>query len=183
MFRRKKHPLQSKMKAVSSSPEQEYVDLPKSTELAVVSDAQYELDIKSSKSEWYYNIKRRVSRYEATMEAIPYWRSYVTVTAIVATLAFIGFVSFVLYNNYATLPNSFPLIYSQATQTWNLVSKEYLMIIPIALAAFLLIMVRINIQTYRFDRRLAIMINFIVILVNILGIIAFGQLFSLILIY
>lgn len=186
MFRKKKHPLILQKVKPTTQPKEERVetsDTAENTDLVLVSEEQYALDLSTPQHEWYYGFKRSITKFETNLETIPYWRSYLSISAIFTTLVFIGFISYIIFKFYGQLPNEFPLIYSRVTMSWKLIGKEFLPLLPIILAVFLLVITKTNIQTYRFDRRLATMTNFIIILVNMLGILAFAQLFSLILIY
>lgn len=150
---------------------------------AVVSEEQFTLDIKRSNLEPVYNVKRRIARLETVVETLPYWRSFVTVAAFLTSIAFIAIISYLIFNSYNKLPPEFPLIHSQATGSWNLIDKEILPFTPIALGSLLAILLKLNSETFKFDRRLANMVNLGVIIFNILGTIAFVELFSLVLIF
>lgn len=152
-------------------------------ELALISEDQIKLDIKESKFDWFYSIRRKVTEVEAVAEAIPYWRNFSAVAALMSSIAFIGIITYLILSFYDILPPEIPLIYSQAGKSWDLIEKEFLPVIPVFLGVLLILTIRFNISSYSFDRRLAYIVNLAVTIFNIFGLIAFLQIFSLILIY
>lgn len=148
-----------------------------------IGEGQISLDLKNSKLDWFYGIKRKLNNVEAVVEAIPYWKSFVTVAALVSSIATVGLLAYFIVDLYPELPPEFPLIFSQDTNSWMLIDKEILPGVPIALGIVLVLLLRLNSATYKFDRRLAQMVNLGIIIFNILSSIAFVQLVSLILVY
>lgn len=144
---------------------------------------QISLDLKKDKLEGYYQVKRRLAYLEATVEALPYWKNFLSVLAFMLFFLLIVFVLYVTISNYLSLPKQLPLIYSQGSNTWNLIDKELFLVIPFVLMFMLFLLVRFNTLTFKFDRRLAIMINLVLVLTSLLGFIAYMQLFSFVLIY
>ena len=144
---------------------------------------QITLDLKKDPLEGYYSVKRKITQVETTVEAMPYWKSFLSVTAFVLMLFLIILISAITFQNYNNLPKQIPLIYSQSALTWTLSDKDVYIIIPIVLFVALVMITRLNSQTFKFDQRLSIVVNIAVILSSVLGIIAFLQLFSFVLIY
>lgn len=98
-------------------------------------------------------------------------------------LLLIVFNLYIIITKYQVLPKQLPMIYSQANNTWNLVDKEVFLVIPFVLLFLLFLIIRFNTLTFKFDRRLAIMVNLVLVLTSLLGFIAYAQLFSFVLIY
>lgn len=144
---------------------------------------QIDFGLKKDRMEAYYNVKRKLSEMENTVEAIPYWKSFLSVAGFMLMILLIIMIAFVTFTNYESLPRQMPLIYSQTSSTWMLSDKDVYIIIPVLLLIGLAIVTRLNSITYKFDRRLSIVINITLILTAILGFIAFIQLFSFVLIY
>ena len=144
---------------------------------------QISLDLKKDKLEGYYQVKRRLANLEATVEALPYWKNFLSVLAFLMLFFLIIFTTYITVNNYRIMPQKLPLLYSQSNTAWNLIDKEFFLLIPFLLLIALFFLIRLNSLTYKFDRRLATMINMSLVLTSLLGFIAYIQLFSFVLIY
>lgn len=144
---------------------------------------QISLDLKKDKLEGYYTVKRKLAYMEATVEALPYWKNFLSVLAFMLFILLIVFNFYVVISKYKELPRELPLIYSQSNNTWNLIDKEFYLLIPFVLLVALFFLIRFNTLTFKFDRRLATMINLTLILTSLLAFIAYIQLFSFVLIY
>lgn len=151
--------------------------------LTAVSPQQIDLGLKRSRLEWFYNLKQKVSRRSAVIEALPYWRNVNTVLALLCSIAFIVIIIYVEGRNYQQLPDRIPFFYQQASNSWALTDKEVILPVPIFLAVNLGVLIRLSSVIYKFDRRLALMLNTGIIIFNLLGLVAFIQMMSLILIY
>lgn len=144
---------------------------------------QITLDLKKDKLEGYYTVKRKLAYMEATVEALPYWKNFLSVFAFMLFVLLLALNFYVVITKYQELPAQLPLIYSQSNNTWNLIDKEFYLLIPFVLFIILFLLIRLNTLTFKFDRRLATMINLTLILTSMLGFIAYIQLFSFVLIY
>ena len=144
---------------------------------------QITIPIEPSKKELYYNVKRKVNRFGIFFGAIPYWKHIINVVAFISSILVIVVDTLLLIQLYGQLPNKIPLFYFQATKSWSLTDKELLIVIPIFSGIILILLSRLNSSVFRFDRRLAIMINVSIFIFNIFFIIAILQLFSLVLVY
>lgn len=144
---------------------------------------QISLDLKKDKLESYYQVKRKLAHLEATVEALPYWKNFLSVLGFMLFLLLIVFNLYITISKYDELPKQLPLIYSQTNNTWNLVDKEIYLITPFVLLFLLFLIIRFNTLTFKFDRRLSTMVNLVLVLTSLLGFIAYIQLFSFVLIY
>ena len=144
---------------------------------------QITLDLKKDKLEGYYTVKRKLAYMEATVEALPYWKNFMSVLSFLLFVLLVIFNIYIVITKYQELPKELPLIYSQSNNTWNLIDKEFYLLIPFVLLIVLFVLIRLNTLTFKFDRRLATMINMTLILTSLLGFIAYVQLFSFVLIY
>jgi hypothetical protein len=144
---------------------------------------QISLNLKKDKLEGYYQVKRKLAHLETTVEALPYWKNFLSVLAFMMFVFLILFNSFVTVTKYNVLPKQLPLFYSQANNTWGLIDKEIYLLMPFLFGFMLFFLIKLNSSVFKFDRRLAIMINLALILTSLLGFIAYIQLFSFVLIY
>jgi len=141
---------------------------------------QIQLGLKKSRLEFLYKLKARFAKMTILMEALPFWRNFNTIIALVSSLTFVGAMFYVISKNYLVLPGNIriPLVYLQSSRSWELLDKEVLILIPVVAGAMLVLLINFSSTIYRFDRRLSYMMNIGIILFNILGSIAFFQLLS-----
>ncbi len=144
---------------------------------------QIPIGLKKDKLENYYQVKRKLSHLEATVEAQPYWKYFISVSAFLLVFLLIVFNLYLTITKYSQLPKELPLIYSQSSNTWTLIEKEFYLLIPFLLFVTLFMQIRFNTLTFKFDRRLSLVVNLGLILASLLGFIAYIQLFSFVLIY
>jgi hypothetical protein len=149
----------------------------------IPAEEQMQMPLKKSRFEWFYGIKRRFSNTSLVLEALPYWRNMNTVLALMTSVTLVVLTFLTISSNFGKLPDKVPLIYKQASASWELIDKEVLLPVPIFLGALLILLTNFSSSVYRFDRRLSFMINGAIILFNVLGLIAFYQILSLTLIY
>lgn len=159
----------------------EFPKLSKNKTVAI--DNQLPMAIEQGKLDNYYAIKRRLAKMEASVEALPYWRSMITVFAFSLSLGYVGFIFYIIATQYTRLPNLVPLTFSQSQNTWQLIDKELLIIIPSVLITLIITINKLNSSVFQFDRRLAVMINICLIAFSLLGLIGFSQVISLVLVY
>lgn len=144
---------------------------------------QTTLNLKKDKLEGYYQVKRKLAHLETTVEALPYWKNFLSVLAFMMFALLIIFTTYITITKYNQLPKQLPLFYSQANNTWGLIDKEFYLFMPFVFAFTLFLLIKLNSSVFKFDRRLAIIINLALILTSLLGFIAYIQLFSFVLIY
>ncbi|MBN1915939.1 hypothetical protein JW796_03030 [Candidatus Dojkabacteria bacterium] len=146
-----------------------------------ISEAQIQLDIKDSKLEPIYKIKRVVTRLEKKAEVMPFWRSGITIIALVVSTFSIVIITFVIYYFFPRLPISLPLFYNQTTDHWNLYDKSLYLGFPLVYTGLLIMTWRIIYMVFPFDRRLASVSTWTLLIFSIFGVIGISQLISLLL--
>ncbi len=151
-------------------------------ELAVARE-QMALDLPKSNWDGYYDIKRKLNKTEALFEALPYWKNFSPVMALVSSVALVLFLALLSWQKFSELPAQIPLIFNQRLGSWELIDKQLLIVVPVIFAMLLVIILRLNRLVFNFDRRLSYIANLATILFNVLAAIAFSQLFALVLIY
>lgn len=174
----KRHPLKFKRRNNLSD---KVVASQDSQALVVTSKEQYQLQIAQDTA--VNPLRNRLSKWEQHIAATPFWKSALSSAAIVSTIFFAGLLIYFIFKFYDILPPKFPLIYSQTSNNWKTIDKELLPIAPVLIITILVFLTRFNYATYHFDSRLATMVNIAVLIFNSLGILAFMQLFSLLLLY
>lgn len=126
-------------------------------------------------------LKNSFDKQVLTVSVTPYWKSFSFVLAFVYSWITFIFLGITLYFNYSKLPAQFPLFYSQALIGWELVSKETLLLILGIFFVFNCIYPLINSKIYNFDKRLVLISNIALIITDSLLLIAFNELFLLLL--
>jgi hypothetical protein len=163
---------------------------PLETQLAISDDLldineaeQFPMEIEQGRDQWLSNMKMGFEKTLDYASVNAYWRSMVSVIALVAGVFLISVYSAILFFSYSKIPAMVPLFYSQATSSWTLSTKDTLIYIPVVFLALLVIISRLNYSIFNFDRRLATVINISLICFDILFLLAFSQLLSIVLIY
>ncbi|MEI7579774.1 MAG: hypothetical protein WCJ58_07145 [bacterium] len=146
-------------------------------------DSQFQLvDVNKHKPGWIAKAKKKIIPEKQIAEIPSYTKDFFSVGAFMSVLAFEGFFVYLLIQNYNHINKQFPLFFSQASQSWQMMDKEILPIYAVITLGLNLLILKFNHSTFSFDKRLCYMINVALILFNILGIIAFWEIFSLVLI-
>ena len=146
-------------------------------------EKQITLPLKKGKKEVYYQVKHKVSRFSAIFGVLPYWKNIINVAAFISSVFVVLILIILLTQFYGKLPNKISLFYYQTSNSWNLIDKEVLIIIPVFASFILVLASRLNTAVFRFDRRLSTVINVAILIFNLFLLIAVLQLFSLILVY
>jgi len=126
-------------------------------------------------------LKNSFDKQVLTVSITPYWKSFSFVLAFVYSWITFIFLGITLYLNYSKLPAEFPLFYSQALIGWELVNKAVLLLILGVFFVFNCIYPLINSKIYNFDKRLVLISNIALIITDSLLLIAFNELFLLLL--
>ncbi len=147
-----------------------------------ISDSQIKLNIKESSLEPMYKVKRSISKIEVAAEAIPFWKntlSVITLTFSILTLIVFGFL---IYFYFPKLPSEMPLFYDHSNGRWILYPKSFYLFMPFVFGGIIAVLWRVNYAVFFFDRRLALVATWIILLLSFLNLIAIAQILSLILI-
>lgn len=147
----------------------------------IVSPQQMVFDIPYSKKEPYYNLKRRLIRLESMLEIIPFWKNLLNVFTLIFGVFIPTVMGYLIYTNYDNLKNKMPLFFNHTTKQWESeTDKGIFILLPFIILGFNMLLVRLNIMMYNFDRKLVYAISFALIIVNILVIISFIQILYLV---
>jgi len=144
---------------------------------------QLDIGIPDPKLNFAQRAKRSIVGTKNIQKIDSYWDSMLTIAAIMLSLFYVGFMTFFVFEYYNVISDTFPLFYSQATKSWQMYDKESIPLFIIVVGGILGIIIKLNHITYSFDKRLSNMINISLIIMNLLGVVAFTEIFSLLLIY
>jgi len=175
----KSHPLKikhSKLKVVTQQQQEKALTLSNRGQ-------QLEIGISDPKPNFAQRAKRTIIGTKHIQKIDFYWDNMLTIAAIILSCFFVGFMIFFISKYYNIISDTFPLFYSQATKSWQMYDKETIPLFIIVVGSILGIIIKLNHITYSFDKRLSSMINISLIIMNLLGVIAFTEIFSLLLIY
>lgn len=146
-----------------------------------ISKEQISFDIKVPTKEPYYNFKRKLTRLESLLEIMPYWKNLVNVFTLIFGLFIPIFMSYLIFNNYDYLKEKMPLFYNNALKQWESdTDKGIFILMPLIVAGFNLLIVRLCMMMYNFDRKLVYVISSALIMVNVLVLISFIQILYLV---
>lgn len=143
---------------------------------------QFGLEIKMKKFQPINEINRRLNSIERKLEIMPFWKNFIFVFMIFSSLAIPAGIEFVLIRWYNELPSEFPLFFDPNEGSWQFLQKGWVIFIPLIYAGLNLILTNLTHSIFQFDRRLAQIIAISIGLFNILFLIAFSQLISIVLI-
>lgn len=143
-------------------------------------ETQISMEIKESPKENYYKIKRKVTKLERLVEVMPFWQNFLNMFTLVFAIFTITILSILLVGNFNELKNEIPLFYNQVTQTSDSVDKSIFITIPIGVFFFNMIILRLSMMIYNFDKKLVVSVNLSLILFNLLIIIGVLQIMSLV---
>lgn len=130
--------------------------------------------------EFFSNLKYQLKRREAEIELMPFWRGLGMPFALVTTVA-----TFILMFGLGLLKfNSFgpqiPFYYNAIDGKWEDANKSLLLFIPIVYVIVMSVALRLVYDIFRYDHRLSNIMSWVITAMNILIIVAVGQIYSLI---
>jgi CRISPR/Cas system CSM-associated protein Csm2 small subunit len=140
---------------------------------------QIELALKHSKKEIYYSAKRKIRRFEKIVEIIPYWKNLLTVFTTVLGIGAPVFMWTMVYFNYDLIQDKMPVIFNHTNEIWNESDKSIFLAVPGIILLFNILLIRLMLIIYNFDKKLVIAMSFALLLINILATINYVQLIFL----
>ena len=131
--------------------------------------------------EWISGMRNKASRREIELELIPFWRNFSSVLALVSSICLVAMLAILGLVMFNRLPPRIPFYYNSVEARWEQGDKAMVLIIPIVLAVIDLILLKFIFDVFSYDKRLGLMLSWSMTIVNMLIIIASGQIYSLIL--
>jgi hypothetical protein len=144
---------------------------------------QINLDIKVKKVNQIHKIRKTTRSWFQIMKINPYWKNISAIAMIITSLADSLIFLYVYLTNYKQLPEILPSVFNQTTQLWNYANKDEMFVIPIIHLVISLIIVRLNITIFKFDRRLVLIINNSMILFNMIFLYEILQIYTMLMVY
>lgn len=128
----------------------------------------------------YLDAKYKIKERARILEISGIWKNPAipfSITSIIATFFIIFLGSIIQFNQ---IPPRIPFVYNANGNHWEQVDKLFLFIFPIIFLLVQFIIINIAIKLFYTDRKLSISIAWIVFFINIMLIIAVGQIYTLI---
>jgi hypothetical protein len=130
---------------------------------------------------WLSSLKHRATRREAELELIPFWRNFASAAAVVSTICVAIFLLVSGLVLFGRLPPRIPFYYNSAEARWEQADKVVILFVPVVLGVISALALRFIYDIFAYDKRLALMLSWVMSLVNLLLVIASVQIYSLIL--
>lgn len=130
--------------------------------------------------EMYLSFKYQLKRREVEIELMPFWRGLGMPFALVSTIAVfvIIFVFGLLkFNSFGT---NIPFYYNAIDGKWEDATKSIILFIPIVYIIVMSVSLRLVYDIFRYDHRLSNILSWVITVVNLLILVAVGQIFSII---
>jgi hypothetical protein len=126
------------------------------------------------------SIKFKVKKRAEIMEFSTLWRDPAipfSITSAIATVIVILGGTILSFNE---IPPKIPFLFNAASNRWEQFDKSLMFVFPILLLAMELTVVHLAIKLFQHDKKLAISISWMIVFLNILLLIAIGQIFTLV---
>lgn len=126
------------------------------------------------------NLRAKLHKRETAIEMQPFWRHFSGPIALVSGTVLPLLLTVIALVNIGKFPPKMPFIFDHTIGVWQQADKSVFAIAPILLLVFNVIIIRLSLEVYEFDRRLAEVSNWLIVFINLLALIAAGQIFSLV---
>lgn len=131
-------------------------------------------------AEFLGNLKHQLKRREVEIELMPFWRGlgmpFALVTSI-ATFVIIFGAGLLKFNSFGP---QIPFYYNAIDGKWEDASKSIILFVPILYIIIMSVALRLVYDIFRYDHRLSNIMSWVITVVNILILVAVGQIYSLI---
>lgn len=136
---------------------------------------QLGLNLKFSRLELFYKLKRASTRIEKNFVALPFWRNGLIWSTITAIVGITIITTVLIGKNYLDLPQQVPLIYDLLESKWKSYPKIFFFFVPLMLISFGIINIQFLQKVYYMNKNLALMICLVLTISYFLGLIAVNE--------
>ncbi len=143
--------------------------------------SQMDLGVNAPRKTFLYRINRFMTDLERRLEIMPFWKNLSYVFLLLSTIFFPAIILILMITRFESIPIDMPVFYNPQTNSWTLINKAIVIMLPIGYAIINLILLNLIYSVFQFDRRLAQILGLTINLANMLFIIAFAQILSIIL--
>ena len=169
-----------------TNPSQEDFDKPKEQSLdeeVPVLKGQMHLELGNnavSPQQFIDNTKIKLRKRAVVMEFSSLWRNPAVpfaLTTMVLTALIIIVGGIIAFNK---IPPRIPFFYNSGNNHWEQFDKAFLVFLPVGLLIIQMIILHYAIKLFHHDRKLSISISWVIVFLNILLLVAAGQIYTLI---
>lgn len=137
---------------------------------------QLPMELTSGDNSWIAETKSYVKNMEYKISVIPYWRNGTIWFAFIGILfAGITAVSIVALN-FDKIPPQLPLLYRDTKSSWNIVSKEFLIIVPLVISLGSMSLFYLFPKLFYINKRLTLSLALCLLFANIALVVAVVEL-------
>lgn len=144
---------------------------------------QINLGLNVKKVNKIHKIRKDTRSWFQVIKINPYWKNISAIAMLITSLADTIIFLYVYLTSYKKLPEILPSVFNQTTQLWNYINKDEMFVIPIIHIVITLILIRMNLIIFKFDRRLVLIINNSMILFNIIFLFEIFQIYTMLMVY
>ncbi len=131
--------------------------------------------------QWVGGLRNKANRRELELELIPFWRNFSSSFAVITSIGVVIFLVAAGFLLFSRLPPRIPFYYNSVEARWEQADKIIVLFLPIGLGILDALCLRFIYDIFSYDRRLGVILSWILTMVNLLLIVASGQIYSLIL--
>lgn len=143
---------------------------------------QIGLGIQTSRNPIQTGVNKKLHELETKLEVMPFWKNFSFVFYALSSIIFPAGILAVIIFKFSDIPLQIPLFYDPVISSWVLIDKSIAIMAPIFFCIANLFLLNLNYSIFQFDRRLSQVIIFTMDIGNILFLIAFSQILSIVLI-
>lgn len=136
---------------------------------------QLGLNLRFSRLEFLFKVKRMNRRIEKNFTVLPFWRNGLIWTAIASIIGITTIITLTIAKKYGDLPPEVPLIYDTVLEKWQSYPKMFFFSIPIILIVIGIIIIQLLQRVYYMNKKLTIMICIIISVVYMLSLLAVNE--------
>ena len=140
-------------------------------------EKQFDLELKYSRLEPFYKIKRFSKNIEKTFTVIPFWRNGVIWAAITSIAASCVLLMVMNTKYYHRLPPQIPLIFDIQSGQWQSVPKIFIWTVPFIVGALGIANLHILRKVYYMNKSMTLMICILLVISCFLSVISINEIF------
>lgn len=136
---------------------------------------QLDLELKFSRFEIFYRIRRFSRQIEKQFTALPFWRNGLIWLAIGSIVGVTIITTLIIGKHYLNLPQEVPIIYNTLEGNWKSYPKIFLFFVPLVFVLVGILNIQILQRAYYMNKKLTLMICFLISVTYFLGLIAVNE--------
>ncbi len=130
--------------------------------------------------DWLQWLKVYFQKRETEMEAMPFWRDLAAPLAVVSSALLVAVLFIYGLFQFNNISPRIQFYYDAIQGLWEQADKIVILFLPVVLLVIDTLILRFIYDIFRYDRRLSRVLSWVLSILNLLAIIAIGQIYSLI---